>query len=456
MHLHILGICGTFMAGIAQLAIELGHHVTGSDANVYPPMSTFLEHQGIMIHEGYDIAQLDPTPELVLIGNALSRGNDAVEYVLDHHIPYRSGAQWLAEEVLQDRHVIAVSGTHGKTTTTSILTWILTQCGRQPGYLIGGMAQNFEHPAALGDGEYFVIEADEYDTAFFDKRSKFVHYRPDTLIINNLEHDHVDIFPDLEAIKRQFHHLLRTVPASGSVIFHAADEAIRDVLEQGCWSRCESFGFEQPCDWQLAAFNECAGTSFTLKNKRDDPVTVMSPLLGHHNALNASAALCAALSVGVPLSDALAALTSFGGVKRRLEIVGSVNGITLYDDFAHHPTAIQATLAALRGNVAGGRIICLVEPRSNTMRMGIHAGRIASALQQADLVFVYADAGLTWDPRALLDNVNGHSMSNIDDIINAVVAEAKVNDHIIMMSNGGFAGIQGRLLARLLETHGSN
>jgi UDP-N-acetylmuramate: L-alanyl-gamma-D-glutamyl-meso-diaminopimelate ligase len=451
MHIHILGICGTFMAGIAELAVQLGHHVSGSDTGVYPPMSTFLRTRGIAVHAGYDAGRLDPPPDLVLIGNALSRGNEAIEHTLNQHLNYQSGPQWLAAEVLRSRHVIAVSGTHGKTTTTSILTWILKQCGLDPGYLIGGIARNFERPADLGGGRYFVVEADEYDTAFFDKRSKFVHYRPDTLIINNLEFDHADIFPDLEAIRRQFHHLLRTVPATGSVIYPAADPEITDVLARGCWSRCASFGFAPSAEWKIVDFDETNSEKFSLVVAGGSPIAVRSPLLGRHNALNAAAALRAAADIGVPIEDAVAALASFAGVKRRLEVIGVVRRITVYDDFAHHPTAIAATLDALRSAIGTARIICILEPRSNTMRLGVHAPLIASALDKADMNFIYADPDLPWDPQFLVDEMGPKCRidTSIDAIIDSVSASALPGDHIVIMSNGSFADIHTRLLSAL-------
>lgn len=451
MHIHILGICGTFMAGIAELATQLGHRVTGSDTNVYPPMSTFLCDRGISIYEGYDSKQLDPAPDLVLIGNALSRGNPAVEHILSEHLPYTSGPQWLAEEMLNQTHVIAVSGTHGKTTTTSILTFILDQCGLDPGYLIGGIAQNFDRPAHLGSGRYFVIEADEYDTAFFDKRSKFIHYRPDTLIINNLEFDHADIFPDLDAIKRQFHHLIRTVPANGLVIYPAADPTIEDLLKQGCWSRQSSFGESSLAEWQITDPDTSGFKQFALGISDTERMPVHSPLLGRHNAFNATAALIAAVDVGVPLADAITALRSFTGVKRRLEIVGVINEITVYDDFAHHPTAIRATLSALRASVETGRIICVLEPRSNTMRLGIHAPLIAEALIPADITYIYCDSTLKWDPRSTAndDGENCHFLNSVEEIIQSVASLAKPGDQIVIMSNSGFADIRGRLLQAL-------
>ena len=449
MHIHILGICGTFMAGIAEIAVQLGHRVTGCDANVYPPMSTFLHSRGIDIHAGYDPEQFAEVPDLVIIGNALSRGNTAVEYVLNERLNYCSGAQWLAEHVLHDRHVIAVAGTHGKTTTTSILAYILREAGFDPGYLIGGIARDFEQPANLGGSDYFVIEADEYDTAFFDKRSKFVHYRPRTLIINNLEFDHADIFPDLDAIKTQFHHLLRMVPANGLVLHPAHDPAVDDVLARGCWSRRASFGFSPAADCRLDPAT--AASEFTLHCQGREPVDVRSKLLGRHNMRNTAAAILAAVEVGV---DAVAAATiagEFGGVKRRLEPIGRPRGITVYDDFAHHPTAITATLEALRNSVGHARVLCVLEPRSNTMRLGVHAATLAQALNAADEVYLYADPALGWDPGKALAplGAKAHVHDHIDALVAAVAAAAIAGDHIVIMSNGAFAGIHALLLDAL-------
>lgn len=449
MHIHILGICGTFMAGIAEIAVQLGHRVTGCDANVYPPMSTFLISRGIDIHAGYNPEQFADLPDLVIIGNALSRGNAAVEYVLNERLNYCSGAQWLAEHVLHDRHVIAIAGTHGKTTTTSILAYILREAGFDPGYLIGGIARDFAQPANLGGSDYFVIEADEYDTAFFDKRSKFVHYRPRTLIINNLEFDHADIFPDLDAIKTQFHHLLRTVPANGLVLHPAHDPAVDDVLARGCWSRRSSFGFSPAADCRLDPAADAS--EFTLHRQGHEPVVVRSKLLGRHNMQNTAAAILAAVEVGV---DAVAAATiagEFGGVKRRLEQIGRPRGITVYDDFAHHPTAITATLEALRNSVGHARVLCVLEPRSNTMRLGVHAATLAQALNAADEVYLYADPALGWDPGKALAplGAKAHVHDHIDALVAAVAAAAIAGDHIVIMSNGAFAGIHSLLLDAL-------
>ncbi len=449
MHIHILGICGTFMAGIAEIAVQLGHRVTGCDASVYPPMSTFLRSRGIVIHEGYDPAQFSTRPDLVIIGNALSRGNAAVEYVLNERLHYCSGAQWLAEHVLHERHVIAVAGTHGKTTTTSILAYILREAGFEPGYLIGGIAHDFEQPASLGNSDYFVIEADEYDTAFFDKRSKFVHYRPTTLIINNLEFDHADIFPDLAAIKTQFHHLLRTVPANGLILHPAGEEAVAEVLARGCWSRHTSFGFAPAAECRLDVTADTNG--FTLHCRDSEPVPVRSSLLGRHNMLNTAAAVLAAVEVGVDIVAAARSAGEFGGVKRRLEQIGTPHGVTVYDDFAHHPTAIASTLEALRNSVGAARVLCVLEPRSNTMRLGVHAATLARALDGADEVYLYADPALGWDPAQALASLGAkaHVHEQIDTLVAAVTASALPGDHIVIMSNGAFAGIHSLLLKAL-------
>ncbi len=451
MHIHILGICGTFMAGIAEIAVQLGHRVSGCDASVYPPMSTFLRSRGIDIHEGYDPAQFSVRPDLVIIGNALSRGNAAVEHVLNARLHYCSGAQWLAENVLHDRHVIAVAGTHGKTTTTSILAYILREAGLEPGYLIGGIAHDFEQPATLGNSDYFVIEADEYDTAFFDKRSKFVHYRPTTLIINNLEFDHADIFPDLDAIKTQFHHLLRTVPANGLVLHAAAENAIDEVLKRGCWSRRLSFGVAAGADCRLEVAASAGANEFTLHRGHGDPVVVRSKLLGRHNMQNTAAAVLAAVEVGVDVETAAASAGEFGGVKRRLECIGVPRGVTVYDDFAHHPTAIATTLEALRNSVGTARVLCVLEPRSNTMRLGIHAATLAQALNAADEVYLYGDPALNWDPVQALAplGAKAHVHEKIDTLVAALTAVAMSGDHIVIMSNGAFAGIHELLLNAL-------
>lgn len=446
MHIHIAGICGTFMGGLALLARELGYQVTGSDTNIYPPMSTQLEEQGIQILEGYTSKHLKPEPDLVVIGNALSRGNPLVEATLDQGIPYTSGPQWLSDHVLQGRWVLAVAGTHGKTTTSSMLAWILEQAGLTPGFLIGGVPQNFGLSARLGDTPFFVIEADEYDTAFFDKRSKFVHYRPRTLIINNLEFDHADIFPDLAAIQRQFHHLVRTVPRNGLLVIPAADAAVESVLDQGCWTPRESFSSTGKGDW--SAIDQCAdGSRFEVAWQDAPQATVSWELMGKHNVHNALAAIAAARHAGVPVRESAESLAHFQNVKRRMEKRASIDGITIYDDFAHHPTAIATTLAGLRARDPERRIIALLESRSNTMRMGIHKEKLVPALSNADLVLLYQSAELQWEPRELVEALDGRAevYGNIDGLVEAVLRIARSGDQIVIMSNGAFGNIHDKL-----------
>ncbi len=446
MHLHILGICGTFMGGIAAIAKSLGHRVTGSDANVYPPMSTQLEQLGITLTQGYDPVQLEPAPDLVIIGNAMSRGNPCVEYVLNQNIPYTSGPQWLAETVLRDRWVLAVSGTHGKTTTTTMLAWILEYAGLKPGFLIGGIPQNFEVSARLGDAPFFVIEADEYDTAFFDKRSKFVHYRPRTLILNNLEYDHADIFPDLAAIQRQFHHLLRMVPGNGLVLSPVAVPAIEQVLAQGCWSEQQQSGR----DWQTRLL-AADGSVFEVHYQGEHKGTVQWDLCGQHSVDNGLMALAAAQHAGVPLKVGIEALSQFIAPKRRLEHKGTVRDVTVYDDFAHHPTAIETTLAGLRARVGKQRILAVLEPRSNTMRMGVHKAALPASLAAADLVYLFEPAGSGWSLQALADEIGDKAQvsQDLNALVARIVAQAKAGDAILVMSNGGFGGIHDKLLAAL-------
>jgi UDP-N-acetylmuramate: L-alanyl-gamma-D-glutamyl-meso-diaminopimelate ligase len=448
MHIHILGICGTFMGGIALLAREHGVRVSGSDANVYPPMSTQLQEQGIELHEGYESSQLDPAPDCVVIGNAMSRGNAAVEYTLNESLTYTSGPQWLSEQVLQDRWVLAVAGTHGKTSTASILAWILEYAGLSPGFLIGGIPVNFGLSARLGEGAFFVVEADEYDTAFFDKRSKFVHYHPRTLILNNLEFDHADIFADLAAIQTQFHHLVRTVPGNGLIISNAADSNLDAVLEQGCWTPVERVSLQAGgAYWEGRKLAE-DGSRFDVILDGRQVGTVNWGQLGEHSMHNALAAIAAARHAGVPVAEAIAALAEFRGVKRRMEVRGEVNGITLYDDFAHHPTAIATTLQGLRRRVGAARILLVMEPRSNTMRMGVHRDSLADSMRGADAIWLYQPADMTW---SLQEEMGGCAVpvdisDSIDAICAAVVAEAQPGDHILVMSNGGFGGIHEKIL----------
>ena len=447
MHIHILGICGTFMGGLALLARELGHTVSGSDENVYPPMSTQLEEQGITLMQGYKPEHLTAEPDIVVIGNALSRGNPAVEAVLEKGLRYTSGAQWLLDYVLQDRWVLAVAGTHGKTSTASLLAWLLEDNKLSPGFLIGGIPGNFGVSARLGDTPFFVVEADEYDTAFFDKRSKFVHYHPRTLILNNLEYDHADIFPNIEAIQTQFHHLLRTVPANGLVISQADDPYLEQTIEKGCWTPIEYFSGQQTKHWQAQPITE-DGLEFNVLFNSAKIASAKWSMLGEHNMKNALAAIAAARHVGVPAELSIESLSGFKGIKRRMELRGVVNNITVYDDFAHHPTAIRLTLDGLRKNVGDKKIIAILEPRSNTMKMGVHKDTLAESLTLADDTYLYQADNLGWDIEASFKNKTGsvHVFTSTQAIIDKVLAEANVGDHIIIMSNGGFEGIHQRIL----------
>ncbi len=441
------------MGGIALLARELGFRVTGSDANVYPPMSTQLEAAGIELMQGFEAAHLQPAPDCVVVGNAMTRGNAAVEYMLNAGLRYTSGPQWLAENVLQGKWVLAVSGTHGKTTTSSLLAWLLEYAQMQPGFLIGGVPGNFGVSARLGASEFFVVEADEYDTAFFDKRSKFVHYRPRTLCVNNLEFDHADIFDDLAAIQRQFHHVVRCVPGEGLVVHRAATAAIDDMLAMGCWTPTTSFALEEAApdaDW-VARREQPDGAAFALCPPNGEPVTVAWDYCGDHNMENALAAAAAAQHAGVPLAVSAAAMRAFKGVKRRLELLGSPGGVAVYDDFAHHPTAIATTLAGLRARTEAGRLIALIEPRSNTMRMGQHREQLAAVTADADCVFWFAPKGLDWslDSVVAQSPVPAHLHHSIDALVAAVAEEAQAQDQVVIMSNGSFGGIHQKLLKAL-------
>ena len=450
MHIHILGICGTFMGGAAMLARQLGHKVTGSDANVYPPMSTMLEAQGIEIIQGYDPKQLDPAPDLVVIGNAMSRGNPCVEYVLNKNLRYTSGPQWLQEYLLHDRWVMAVSGTHGKTTTASMLAWILEDCGYQPGFLVGGVLGNFGISARLGESMFFVVEADEYDSAFFDKRSKFVHYHPRTLIMNNLEFDHADIFDDLKAIQRQFHHLVRTVPSNGRILAPKGVKNIDETLEMGCWSELEYIGGDG--HWR-AEKHHADGSVFDVFLDGDRVGTVRWPLVGDHNVNNALMAIAAARHVGVTPDLACEALAKFINTKRRLELKGEVNGVTVYDDFAHHPTAIELTLGGLRAKVNQSRILAVLEPRSNTMKLGVHKDDLAPSLHAADEVFFFQPPNIPWSVEEIAEQCSqpAYCSADLDDLVNNITNKAQPGDTILVMSNGGFGGIHDKLLAALAK-----
>ncbi|MDX1706439.1 UDP-N-acetylmuramate:L-alanyl-gamma-D-glutamyl-meso-diaminopimelate ligase [Pseudidiomarina sp.] len=446
MHIHILGICGTFMGGIAALAKSLGHQVTGSDAQVYPPMSDQLRALGIELIEGYEPAQLTPCPDLVIIGNAMSRGNPAVEAVLNQRIPYCSGAQWLHDALLQHKWVLAVAGTHGKTTTSSMLTWLLEYAGLKPGFLVGGVLANFDASARLGDSDFFVIEADEYDTAFFDKRSKFVHYCPSTLIINNLEFDHADIFSDLAAIQRQFHYLIRVVPGYGRVLYPPTDEAVAEVISQGCWS--EQMAVGDGGQWQ-AELIKPDGSVFRVLHQGQQVGEVSWSLIGQHNVDNALMAIAAAHHVGVTAATSCAALGEFKNTRRRMELCGEVRGVRVYDDFAHHPTAIATTLAGLRAKVGSERIIAVLEPRSNTMKLGVHTQQLQSSLAAADEIIVLEPAGLQWSVAEALPTAE--TAASVEQILQRLTEIAQPGDHILIMSNGGFGAIHQRLLTQLQE-----
>ncbi len=457
MKLHILGIAGTFMGGVAALARELGHAVEGSDQAVYPPMSTQLENLGIALAQGYLPANISADCDQVVIGNALSRGNPAVEHVLDHGLSYTSGAQWLSEQVLPGRDTLAVAGTHGKTTTTSILAYLLQAAGREPGFLIGGVAEDFGVSARIGSGREFVVEADEYDTAFFDKRSKFVHYRPLVAILNNLEFDHADIFPDVAAIQRQFHHLVRTVPGRGRLIVNGADMRLAEVLAMGCWTPVERFGLlDVGID---ASFEWCArklrddGSAFAVLHQGNELGSVEWDLLGDHNVLNGLAALAACHAVGVDVAAVIPALAAFRSVKRRMEVIGMHAGVTVYDDFAHHPTAISTTLAGLRAKVGDSRIVVAMEPRSNSMRLGAHAEALAPSLDGADAVVFLHRPELAWDAGKVMAALKGegHAVADAEALIATLRGLARAGDHVVFMSNGGFDGAPRRFLAALRD-----
>jgi UDP-N-acetylmuramate: L-alanyl-gamma-D-glutamyl-meso-diaminopimelate ligase len=449
MHIHILGVCGTFMAGIALLAKQAGHTVSGSDQNVYPPMSTQLESQGIRLMNGFDAAHIDPAVDYVIVGNVIRRGNPAMEYVLENNIPYISGPQWLAENILRDRWVLAVSGTHGKTTTTSMLAWILEYAGLKPGFLIGGVPENFGVSARIGESPFFVIEADEYDSAFFDKRSKFIHYRPKTLILNNLEFDHADIFPDLDAIKQQFHFLIRTVPGNGLIVRNGEEKNLVDVLEKGCWTPVTTFSGTQ-ADWQ-AHMMKADGSQFSVLHQGQDLGHTQWGLLGKHNVDNALAAIAAAQHAGVLPAIALEALASFKNVKRRMEVKGEINGVTVYDDFAHHPTAIATTLAGLRAKIGTARMIAVVEFGSYTMRSGVHRDYIRQALSTADIVVCKSpevdDWGLADTLKQFPQPTSMHN--NIESLVADLIKQVKSGDHVVIMSNSGFGGVHQKLLDQL-------
>jgi UDP-N-acetylmuramate: L-alanyl-gamma-D-glutamyl-meso-diaminopimelate ligase len=448
MHVHILGICGTFMAGIASLARELGHQVSGSDENAWPPMSDQLRAEGIDVLPGYAADHLEPAPDQVIVGNALTRGMPVIEHLLNSQMDYTSGPAWLADNLLRQRWVLAVSGTHGKTTTSAMLAWILDWAGMNPGFLIGGVPQNFNSSARIGSSPFFVIEADEYDTAFFDKRSKFVHYYPRTLVINNIEHDHVDIFPDLASIIRQFHHLVRILPSQGGLIHGHADKNVEQVLAQGCWTPRQSVG--DGGDWTAKLLSK-DGSRFDIYRGGKAVASIDWDLIGQHNVHNALSAVCAAAHAGVIAEHAGDALGRFKNVKRRLETCGQVGGITVYDDFAHHPTAIQTTLAGLRAKVGTDRILALLDPRSASMRMGLHGDTLAGSLKAADRIWLHSPAEITWNTRAVTDALGSRCeiATDVQQIVTAVANEARCGDHLLVMSNGSFGGIHEKLLQAL-------
>jgi UDP-N-acetylmuramate: L-alanyl-gamma-D-glutamyl-meso-diaminopimelate ligase len=455
MHVHILGICGTFMGGIAAIAKAAGHRVTGSDRNVYPPMSTQLAALGIDVVEGFDAAQLAPAPDVVVVGNVMSRGQPVIEALLESQIPYMSGPEWLSREVLRDRWVLAVAGTHGKTTTSTLLAWILEYAGLSPGFLIGGVPGNFEVSARLGELPFFVIEADEYDTAFFDKRAKFVHYRPRTVILNNLEFDHADIYPDIAAIQRQFHHLVRIVPGQGLLVCNGADPLLEQTLAMGCWTPRESFSSNPAAAavWSARLEQGSDGSAFTVLLRGKEAGQVRWDMLGRHNVDNAIAAIAAAQHAGVPIPMSCAALAEFRGIKRRMELRGEVGGVRVYDDFAHHPTAIATTLDGLRRKVGEARIIAVLEPRSNTMKLGVHRETLAPSLAGADETWIYAPSDLGWNAGEVVAELGsqGHIASDIDALAAELARCAVAGDQILVMSNGGFGGLHGKLLQALTQ-----
>ena len=445
MKIHILGACGTFMGGVAILARRAGHEVSGADQHTYPPMSSLLESEGIVLHEGYTEEPMHDAPDLVIIGNALSRGNPAVEYVLNQRLNYTSGPRWLGENYLRDRKVIAVAGTHGKTTTSSMVAWILEHAGLNPGFLIGGVPLDFNVSARPGSG-YFVVEADEYDTAFFDKRSKFVHYRPQVAILNNLEYDHADIFPNLAAIETQFHHLMRTLPGNGTIISNGSDSDLEGVISRGCWSNLQRFSLEPKFDWHVEMVRP-DGSELRFCFREQDMGTLKWDQSGSHNAMNACAAIAAAVAIGIPAGTAIEALATFRGVKRRMEMITHAHDIHVYDDFAHHPTAIRLTLEGLRRKVGNARILVGLEPRSNTMRAGVHADELGPALIAADQVWLKTAEDIDWDPQVALAPLEGRGkvVTRVDDMLQQMTASLCPGDHVVFMSNGGFEAAPQRL-----------
>ena len=448
MHIHVLGICGTFMGGVALLAKQMGYRVTGSDENVYPPMSTQLEAAGIELIEGYDADQLDTTPDKVVVGNVMTRGHGVIERMLEEQWPMISGPQWLSENLLRSRWVLAVAGTHGKTTTASMLAWILDFANLNPGFLIGGIPQNFNISARSGNKPYFVIEADEYDTAFFDKRSKFIHYQPRTLILNNLEFDHADIFRDLADVKRQFHHLIKILPAQGKLIFNNDDKNVLDVISMGCWSERESFGTSANSDWLIEpVMKGKVSFKFSLYNEKRFDCVINQ--IGEHNARNAMAAIAAARHAGVSLDTSIKALSKFAGAKRRLENKGTYDQVTIFDDFAHHPTEIRCTLQSFRENHKSQRMVVVFEPRSNTMQMGVHRNELKKALAPATELFIYDNGNLSWSIEQALAGFPCSILGDIDQLVDSLLAALRPGDNVVILSNGGFGGLCQKLIDAL-------
>ncbi|MBT8077473.1 MAG: UDP-N-acetylmuramate:L-alanyl-gamma-D-glutamyl-meso-diaminopimelate ligase [Gammaproteobacteria bacterium] len=454
MHIHILGICGTFMGGVAAIAKSAGHEVTGSDAGIYPPMSTQLKRLGIDIFDGYDEAQFARTPDCVVVGNALSRGNPAVEFMLNHGLPYRSGPQWLAEHVLEGRHVMAVAGTHGKTTTASMLAWILEDAGKNPGFLIGGVPANFGASARATGSDYFIVEADEYDTAFFDKRAKFVHYRPSTVVINNIEFDHADIYSDMDAILWQFHQLLRTIPSEGRLIARTDEPNVDKLVAMGCWTPVERFGLDNAAEWS-GEFRDSAERRIRISGPDGGESESAWQLGGRHNLENALAAIAAASSAGITVTQSADALSRFDGVKRRMERTATVHGIGVYDDFAHHPTAIRRSIAGMKKRFPGNRIIVALEPRSNTMKLGVHNAQLAASLDDADEVYVYRPDDISQEfedaLRPLAERL--HLYSDYDELVGGLLAKLCSGDQVVFMSNGGFGAARQKLTMALQSRH---
>jgi UDP-N-acetylmuramate: L-alanyl-gamma-D-glutamyl-meso-diaminopimelate ligase len=459
MHVHILGICGTFMGGIAAIARAAGHRVTGSDRNVYPPMSTQLRAIGVDLLEGYEADQLNLNPDVVVVGNVMTRGMPVIEAMLDRGVHYASGPEWLASAVLRERWVLAVAGTHGKTTTTSMLAWILEDAGLSPGFLIGGIPDNFGLSARLGEAPFFVIEADEYDTAFFDKRAKFVHYRPRTVVLNNLEYDHADIYPDLAAIERQFHHLLRMVPHIGRIVCNGADQNLSRVLAGGCWTPVEKFARAGGAgvQWRVKAPPDADFSRFEVLEGARSYGELEWDVMGAHNVDNALAAMAAARHAGVPIERSMGALRRFKGVARRMQLKGEAAGVKVYDDFAHHPTAIETTLDGLRRRVGKQRIVAVLEPRSNTMQLGVHRATLAHSLSGADEVWLYAPPTIGWDVGESVESlgVRAHTVKDMDVLVTSLASSLKEGDHALIMSNGGFGGLHTRLLEALARRAGS-